>query len=194
MNGKASLRRAGLSGQLLLAASTLQLGAAPTIWDGPTISFSKANGANPLLAANQDRLTSDIWLTRSSSQGLFNADMEGGFTHFFSPAGTEWADGSLANYSSLTYQDWNDWARGVHAGPPSTVGVNAVLHLIPDDIYLSVRFTSWTSGGAGGGFSYIRSTPTVTPEPSAAALLLAGLVMLAKVARPSLILQRQGVA
>lgn len=147
-----------------------------TVWNGPLVTFTKAGGANPNLAANQDRLTSDIWLTRGNSQGLYNAHNEGGFSHFSSPTGTEWATGSLANYASLTYTDWNSWAKGVNAGPPSTVGVNAVLHLIPENTYLSVRFTSWTSGGAGGGFSYLRSTPV--PEPSLALLLLLGLPLL----------------
>ena len=47
-----------------------------------------------------------------------------------------------------------------------------MLHLISDDIYLSIKFTSW--GGSSGGFSYNRSTPAV-PEPSSAVLILAGL-------------------
>jgi hypothetical protein len=174
MNRTASLVFGVLLG---FAASALQLRASPIIWNGPLTTFTKSNFGNPSLPANQDRLTSDIWLTRSSSQGLYNANAEGGFSHFFSPAGTEWANGSLANYASLTYKDWNTWAKGINAGPPSTVGINAVLHLIPDDIYLSVRFTSWTAGGSGGGFSYLRSTPVV-PEPSTALLLVAGLGML----------------
>ncbi len=33
-----------------------------------------------------------------------------------------------------------------------------VLHLITDDIYIDIKFLSWTSGG-NGGFSYERSTP-----------------------------------
>src|SRR5690349_15771874 len=121
---------------ILIATSVFHVGAA-TIWNGPLTNFTKINGANPSLAANQDRLTSDIWLTRSSSQGLFNAFDEVGFGHFLSPQGTEWANGFLTNYASLSFHDWNSWAKGVNAGPPSTVGVNAVLHLIPDDIYLS---------------------------------------------------------
>ena len=173
MNRKASL----LLGVLLgLAASAPQLRAVPIIWNGPLTSFTKPNFGDPALPANQDRLTSDIWLTRSASFGLYNANMEGGFSHFSSPAGTQWATGSLANYASLTYTDWNTWAKGVNPGPPSTVGVNAVVHLVPDDIYLSVRFTSWTGGGAGGGFSYMRSTPV--PEPSTALLAIGGLVLL----------------
>jgi hypothetical protein len=164
-----------ISVSLFIAA--LQAQGAATIWTGPSISFTKSNFGNPSLAANQDRMTSDIWISRSSSQGLFNVFSEPGFTHYLSPSGTEWANGSLANYASLSYTDWNSWAKGINAGPSSTVGVNAVLHLIPDNVYLSIRFTSWTSGGAGGGFSYIRSTPAPVPEPSAGWLLLLGLAV-----------------
>src|SRR5689334_4905269 len=165
-----------------LCAATLH---GATLWNGPEISFTKPNGGNPFLAANQDRLAPDIWITRGSSQGLFNASTEGGFAHFSSPAGTEWATGSLLNYATLSYHDWNTWAKGVNAGPTSTIGINAVVHLIPENIYLSVRFTSWTSGGAGGGFSYFRSTPAV-PEPASGAILLTGgLLMAAKLRRRS---------
>ncbi len=183
MNCKITLWRTVFSALVLLAASALHLGATPTIWNGTNLTFTHVNGSNPLLAANQDRLTSDTWLTRSASQGLFNAHDESLFTHFSSPSGTEWANGFLTNYASLTYHDWNSWAKGVNGSPLSTVGVNAVLHLIPDDIYLSIKFTSWTSGGAGGGFSYIRSTPLIVPEPSAAILLLGGLALAAKFVR-----------
>src|SRR5689334_18937582 len=157
----------------MVALSAVPASAA-TVWNGPVISFTKANGSNPTLAANQDRLTSNVWISRGSSQGIYNAQNEGGFGHFVSPAGTQWADGALANFASLSYTDWNSWAKGVHAGPPSTVGVNAVVHLVADDIYLSVKFTSWTSGGAGGGFSYLRSTPV--PEPSVALLVATAIV------------------
>lgn len=146
--------------------------ASPVIWNGPLISFNKPNFANPMLAANQDRITSDLWLTRGSSQGLFNAENEGSFSHFSSPVGTQWATGSLANYATLSYSDWNSWAKGVNAGPPSTVGVQAVVHIIPDDIYFSIRFTSWQSSGGGGGFSYLRST--AVPEPATGLLMLVG--------------------
>jgi len=162
----ANLRVALLFMSLALAAFPAR---AATVWNGPLTSFTKLDGTDATLAANQDRLTSDVWLTRNSSQGLYNAESESGFTHFDSPVGTEWANGTLANYATLTYTNWNSWAKGVNAGPPSTVGVDAVLHLIPDDVYLSVKFTSWSAGGSGGGFSYLRSTPV--PEPSSLLLL-----------------------
>jgi len=134
---------------------------AATIWNGPITSFSKTGADDPTQAAHQDRFTANVWLTRASTFGLYNAKTESGFVHTFSPADTEWADGTTANYTSFTYTDWNTWAKGVHAGPPSTVGVAAVLHLISDDIYIDIKFTSWS---AGGNFSYQRSTASAAPN------------------------------
>ena len=44
-------------------------------------------------------------------------------------------------------------------------GQDLVLHLITDNIYMDIKFTSWKSG-KGGGFSYERSTdqPIATKE------------------------------
>lgn len=130
---------------------------AATVWNGPKIIFTKASGADPKLAANQDRLTSNVWLTRGSSQGIYNIARETLFSHSVSPTDTEWASGTTANYASLVYTDWETWARSV-GNPPATPGVNAVLHLKTDDTYIDVKFLSW-SERTGGGFSYERSTP-----------------------------------
>ena len=81
---------------------------------------------------------------------------------------TEWAYGALPDYASLNYQTWVIWNG---KNPPSMVGKDAVLHLIPDDAYLAIRFTSWNIGA--GDFSYTRSTPLV-PEPSTILMLLLG--------------------
>src|SRR5438128_1197685 len=136
---------------LLLAAGVIAATQAPaaTLWNGPTITFTKPNGSDWTQPANQDRMTADVWLTRDAIQGLFNAATESGYTHFYSPENTAWAYGALANYASLTYTDWEDWNG--HS-PPSIVARDAVLHLVSDDIYLSIKFTSW--GGSAGGFSY----------------------------------------
>ncbi|TSA13333.1 MAG: hypothetical protein D4R74_10000, partial [Betaproteobacteria bacterium] len=122
-------------------------------------------GADPTQAANQDRITSRVWLIRGGSEGLYNIAQEGSFSQFFSPTDTEWASGSIANYASLTYADWETWAKSV-GGPPATPGVNAVLHLKTDDIYLAIKFRSW--GQRSGGFSYERSTPGVIPVTTTA--------------------------
>ena len=42
------------------------------IWDGPMISFSKADGADFNLESNQDRITSNVWITRGNAGQIFN--------------------------------------------------------------------------------------------------------------------------
>ena len=129
---------------------------AVAIWTGPQIVFTNVT------VADVDLLRPNVSLTRGAGQGIYNATTEAFFTHFSSPVGTEWANGTTANYATLSYTNWNVWAKGVNPNPPSTVGVNAVMHLISDDIYLDVTFLSWP---IGGGFVYQRSTPTIGNLP-----------------------------
>jgi hypothetical protein len=159
---------------LLPALFVLEVWQAPgaEIWNGPSINFTNQVGSDPTLPANQDRLTLNVWLTRGFTRGLYNAAAETSFSSL-SPVGTEWAYGALSDYAALNYQNWQAWNG---KSPPSMVGQNAVLHLIPDDVYLAIRFTSWNMGG--GGFSYTRSTSPV-PEPPAALMMLAGTSALA---------------
>ena len=150
---------------------------AATVWNGPTLSFSNGPAANWMLPQYQDRMTPNVWITRGSTEGIFNAAKENFFTKFFSPSDTAWSYGALSNYASLTYTDWEDWFGGpVGGGPPVTVGKPAVVHLISDDIYLSVTFTFW--GARNASFAYLRSTPSV-PEPASDMTILGGLGLLA---------------
>jgi hypothetical protein len=137
-------------------------GNAATIWNGPLMTYTQPS-PDPTQAANQDRITAKVWITRGVTLGLFNAKTETGFTHFSSPADTEWADGNLTNFASLTYHDWNTWAKNLHGGPLNTVGVNAVVHLISEDTYIGIKFTQWAQHG--GGFAYQRRTAPVTVTP-----------------------------
>ena len=170
-------RHLGIVIFLGVLAFTQEFTHATTVWNGPTITFSNAIGADWTLPQNQDRMMPNVWITRSSTEGIFNAATESGFTRFFSPADTEWAFGNLSNYASLSYTDWEDWFGGpTGGGPVTTVGKPAVVHLISEDIYLSIDFTFW--GIRNSGFAYNRSTPTV-PEPGAGLTVLAGVGMLA---------------
>lgn len=147
-----------------------------TVWDGPLTNFDHPDGVGTSV---QDRLTPAVWLTRDLSQGLINSVVEAAYTHNLSPANTEWAYGALADYASLGYASWEQWNN---KKPPTMLNQPAVVHLISDNIYLSLTFTSW--GGVGGAFTYDRSTPSAVPEPSAWALGgLSGLLTLAVIAR-----------
>ncbi len=157
---------------LMAFAVGLHDAAGTEVWNGPLINFTNAIGSDPTLPENQDRLTLHVWLTRGYAQGLYNAALESSYSSL-SPVGTEWAYGNLSDYAALNYQPWVEW-NGHH--PPSMVGQDAVLHLIPDDVYLAVTFTFWNMHA--GGFSYTRSSPPV-PEPSAGLVMLVGTVAFA---------------
>jgi hypothetical protein len=178
---KPTVAAALLAGVVLLTA--VPSSADPMVWTGPSLTFTKADFADWMLPANQDRLTDRVWLTRGPTHPLFNIAAEplymGG-----SPSDTEWAFGptqpgnpgpvSASNHANLVFDNF-------FLSLDRQVGHNAVafgpgvLHLISDDIYLDIRFTSWTQE-FGGGFSYIRSTPdqSPVPEPTTATLLLVG--------------------
>ena len=126
------------------------------IWNGPLTSFSKSDGSNPAEETNQDRLSTGVWITRGNNGGqIYNAALSSNASKVDSPLGTEWSVGSLDQIDNLTFQNFR---AAVNNKPKDAVGIDLVLHLIEEDIYLSVRFTSWSSGQRGG-FAYERSTP-----------------------------------
>lgn len=124
------------------------------IWTGTNLTFSKANNANPNEESNQDRLTDNVWITRGNNGGqIYNAKTESSANKSNSPAGTEWAIGDIADIATLTFRPF----REAVSSPKSVAGKDLVLHLTDDNIYLKVRFSSWSSS-KGGGFTYVRST------------------------------------
>ena len=125
-----------------------------TVWDGDEITFTKSNGANPGLEQNQDRISSNVWITRGNNGGqIYNAKTESSASKQTSPSKTLWAVGTLDQINSLSFQNF----RAAVGKPKNTPGKNLVMYLVDEKIYLSVKFTSWSSGKAGG-FSYTRST------------------------------------
>lgn len=113
------------------------------------VTFTKPPGVS-------DNITPAVHITRGVSQGIYNSVTESGYTHYVSPADTEWS--SIFNTAqpdprTLSYYVWE---TAVGAYPPDMVGQVIYLHLISDDRYFEVHFTNWQSGGGGGGFSYKR--------------------------------------
>jgi hypothetical protein len=156
---------------MLALGTTLPTQATPLVYSGYEVAFAKVANTEPTLPENQDFILPDIAITRGFSRGIYNAAQEEFFEIFSSPAGTRWAfpnnnpEKTLAatNYADLTFEDWQTSTGGNGGGPPATVGENAVLHLIEQDIYLDIRFTEWgVGGGAGGSFAYVRAE--ITPS------------------------------
>ena len=129
-----------------------------TIWTGSSKTFSKAVGADHTQSSNQDRLTSNVWITRANDGGqIFNIAKESTANKNSSPAGTKWSIGSINNINTLSFTNF----RTAVGKPQEVIGKNLVMYLVDDDIYLSVKFTSWSAGqnDGKGGFTYERSTP-----------------------------------
>ena len=123
------------------------------IWDGPVKFFEKKDNTNHLEKANQDSITENVIITRGNSGGqIFNIAKENEADKYKSPIGTEWAVGNLNQIDSLVFKDFR-----LAVKPQYVVGKKLVLHLIEEDIFLSIKFKSWSSGKKGG-FSYDRST------------------------------------
>ena len=123
------------------------------IWNGPIKFFDKKDNTSQLEKANQDSITENVIITRGNNGGqIFNIAKENEADKYKSPIGTEWAIGSLNQIDSLVFKDFR-----LAVKPQYVVGKKLVLHLIEEDIYLSVEFKSWSSGKKGG-FSYDRST------------------------------------
>lgn len=125
------------------------------IWSGERQSFSKADEADPSLPENQDRVTENVWITRGNEGGqIYNAKVEvwSESVKATAPADTEWAVGSTADLSALTFSPFRDAVE-----PKDIVGKNLVMHLITDDVYVDVEFTLWSTEKKGG-FAYERST------------------------------------
>ena len=172
---------------------------AQTTWNGPTMTFTKTDNADPTLAENQDQITSNVWLTRGNSGGqLYNAKTESDSSKSTSPDDTQWALGTTSNIGTLTFSTFRGTSK-----PQDAIGQNMVLHLVTDDIYIDIKITSWTSGrNSGGGFSYERSTDpnlsivdyempklSLYPNPSTSFLRISGL----KAAEPYCIYSILGV-
>lgn len=132
-------------------------GPPPTIWskNDSTLVFTKADNADWALEANQDRITDNLWLTRKDNRGLFNILDEFEFDSDVSPEGTMWALGTTDNLANLSFDTFYN-TLGESIGD-NIENADMVLYVEADDLYLDINFSSWTSGGEGGGFSYTRA-------------------------------------
>ena len=131
------------------------------IWTGTNMTFTKGDQSDPTLESNQDRITDNVWITRPNKKEdgkngygqIYNIKEESKPDENNSPVGTKWAVGTIDQIETLTFKKF----RAAVGKPKNVVGKNLVMYLEKDDVYLTVKFTSW-SQGEKGGFAYERST------------------------------------
>ena len=200
MERKMDWMRMAVAAALVLSVPVIAQ-ATPIVWVGGganDVTFTKAGGADETDEANQDRITSNVWLTRDFEGGLYNVVTEAGYTKRTdevpspSPEDTEWAfSGFNGNDSFLYVNGASDWSNQTftdlatslakHIGG-NIINVPGILHLITDDIYMDIVITTWTASKTdgqptvtGGGVEYTRA-----PEPASLCLLGLGAIAMLK--------------
>ena len=136
--------------------------AVPTIWTGPTTNFAQTAvplGSPPVADV---LIPGHVSLARNGNHWLYNTNVDLFGAQAGTPSDTEWAFGVLNNFASLTYQSFDSF-RNFDLSGVLLNGGPMVVHLINEDIYLSVHFTAWPHGG--GLIAYTRSTPAVVVTP-----------------------------
>lgn len=134
--------------------TTTEPPAEPVLWTGTPITFTKAAGADPSLPENQDRISNAVWITRANDGGqIFNAKSESQAASGSSPSGTRWAVGTIDEVDNLEFKTF----RAAVDKPKSVVGKSLVMQLTEENVFIEVKFTSWSTQKQGG-FSYERST------------------------------------
>lgn len=132
---------------------------AATIWTGPNVTWTKS-GATP----KDIIVPGKVELTRGSRDVLYNTAAGEGGPGATSPKDCLFAFGALANATSLSYASMESLRNGNLAG--RIVNKDMVVHLVNEDIYFSIRFSTWGSFGAGT-VSYTRSSaPAAPPTPT----------------------------
>lgn len=127
-----------------------------TIWNSGSLTFVKTS------AGQTDNITTDTHLTRGTRHPIYNAVTEsdaGGQN--WTPGNTQWAFGTINNWNTLTYQNLWTILGGSGNIPTNIISGPLVAHLLSEDIYLQITFTSWASGS--GNFTYTRTTGPALP-------------------------------
>lgn len=111
-------------------------------------------------------------ITRDDNKGLYNVAQEVSFDQsgYTSPIGTEWnsiyTDNTLNGWSDLSNlgeRTYDTWSNAHGFDPVGSIGWEQVMRETITGRYFKIKLLSWTSGGAGGGFSYERQEIKITP-------------------------------
>lgn len=144
----------------IVAIATCIPAGAATIWNGPNTGWAKsvATPSDPILPGV-------VVLTRGANEIMYNTVSEGG-PGVGSPADTEWALGTIANFSTLTYKTMDVLRAGAIPDFQALIlNKQMVMHIKSRDIYMSIMFTNW-GRSFSGTVGYIRSTAPAASPPT----------------------------
>ena len=127
--------------------------------------FKKADNATANnIDVIEDDSTLQIGITRAGNNGIYNPFTESGWNNSVSPEGTLWnIEGwnDLTNIATRSYT--NLYAAFGNGGLGNKiVGTECIMKVPSINKYYAIKFLSWTQGGNGGGFSYVRYEIDIT--------------------------------
>lgn len=126
--------------------------------------FVKTDGGSEVdIFVEDDGDGAGIGITRANNQGIYNPYREGSWDSNVSPEGMLWnIDGwdDLTNIESRTYTNFKDAYNGQLGN--RVPGSRAILYIPEINKYYAIQWLTWTQGGNGGGFSYIRKELDLT--------------------------------
>ena len=101
---------------------------------------------------------SGIAIARDDNNGIYNPYREAGWDEQVSPDGTLWnIDGwnDLSNVLTRSYTTFY-MAFGQGGLGNKVPGTECIMYIPETEEYYAIQFTSWTIGGNGGGFAYVK--------------------------------------
>ncbi|MEO0405114.1 MAG: hypothetical protein AAF193_09605, partial [Bacteroidota bacterium] len=124
---------------------------------GPyNITFTRND--NAVAPDGVDVISPSVAITRSSSNGLFNALNETQYSFGISPVGTLWKLGAYNPADdALNDGQYIDWRSHHGASSQNLPGQTSTMYIVAEDLYYNVVWNSWTCCDQGGGFSYTRT-------------------------------------
>lgn len=135
------------------SSATLQANiAGPVIWNSGSYTFAKTS------SGQADAIVASTHITRGNNGFIYNAVTQSGPNASgvcnASVQNVQWALGPIDDWASLTYTNTMPVPGCAGYNIP---GLQLVMRLVAENIYLQVTFSYWQDGG-GGRFTYTRTT------------------------------------
>ena len=126
---------------------------------GEPVEFVKPGGSDPALV--NDPIDTDLTITRGNNQGIYNIALETSWSEQGdgedSPEGTLWNSDGWGRLDDVKQRNYVTWQESLgYAVGENIINTELVMWDTINDKYWAIKFSSWTQGGDGGGFSYTR--------------------------------------
>jgi hypothetical protein len=129
------------------------------------VTFIKSDGGSQIDVLIEDNGEGvGVGITRDNQGGIYNPYREGEWDSDISPGGTLWSVGNTEDLSDIVNRSYLPFyaAYGYGGLGYKVPGSKAIMYLPDNGKYYLVEWLTWTQGGNGGGFSYIRREIDVT--------------------------------